>query len=145
MKTKLNTYEKRRQAELRQRERAVIDEFGELSRAMAPHKAGMARLATLAKSIRDRFSDADPYADFEAAGDYYIAVLGPCGLQTSIEDMQEVYDALGHDDFIKHCSMTLAKLQAACSAGRFESLVTKEPTGPRGLTVRGIDGLEAAA
>ena len=144
---RLSADEKRRQAELRRQERAVIDEYGELSRAMAPHKASLARLTALAKSIRERFQNEDPLRDIEAAGDFYFVTLGPAGLQTRIEDMQATYDALGHERFLAHCSMTLEKLKAATAEqpGQFAALTLQERTGSRPLLVSGQDQLEMAA
>jgi hypothetical protein len=134
-------------AEKARAERAMIDEYGELSRAMAPHRPAMARLAALASGIRARFHGREATEEIEAPGDYYTVVLGPCGLQTRIEDMQAAYDALGHDAFIAHCSITLERLRLACGSMNipFTNLTVQQQTGPRPLTVHGQDALDRAA
>lgn len=115
--------------------RAVVDELGDLLVSTAPHKANFARLEALKKTIRDWFVDDDPAESFVAHGDNYEATLGPKGNQTVIEDMQAVYDAMGHDAFLKTCAITIGNLEKELSAGRAAALTAIVQTGPRPLAV----------
>ena len=110
--------------------RAVVDELGDLLVATAPHKADFARLDALKKTIRDWFADDDPTESFVAHGDNYLATLGAKGNKTVIEDMQNVYDAMGHDAFLKACSVPIGSLGSLAA-----SVTIMVQTGPRDLTV----------
>jgi hypothetical protein len=119
--------------------RATVDEYGDLLIAMAPHKPGISRLAALAKSIRDWFTDEDPTISVTAHGNHYEVNLSPCGIKNRIEDMQAVYDAMGHEDFLKACSITIGNLETFLSKGRAAALLIAEQTGTRDLTVTELD------
>lgn len=124
---------KRAEAKLR---RAVVDEYGDLVQALAPHKAGLARLTKLASTIREWYKDADARTSFLAEGDHYSVTVGACGNQTKIVDMDGIYDALGHDPFIAACSMSLKALEAALAGRAVQGAFTAiDTTGPRDLTL----------
>jgi hypothetical protein len=127
-------------AELRARaqaamRRAIVDEYGDLVMKMRPFKPDAARLLDLAKAIRAWYADEDATLAFTARGDHYDVLLGAKGNETRIEDMQAVYDAMGHADFIRACSMTMGALEKNVVYGRFVSLTVKEQTGSRSLTL----------
>ena len=116
--------------------RRLVDEYGDLVKLIAPFKADIARVAALASAIRAVHSESSAFADFRVEGDHYTAFLGPKANETRIEDMQDVYDTLGHKAFIAACSMTLSALaKAGLQPLQIEVLTTKEQTGTRTLTV----------
>ena len=129
--------------------RTLVDEYGSLAETVAPFKPQFARFTKLAETIRGWFKDEDAALGFVVNGDFYRATVGPRGNQTHIEDMQAVYDAVGHDRFIAGCTFSLAALALALgtlgvpasenaalrSAVNIASLTTLEPTGPRSLIV----------
>lgn len=110
--------------------RAIVDEYGDLLVQLMPHKAAFARLEAVKKTIRAWFADSDAAETFVAHGDHYEATLGPKGNQTVIEDMQAVYEAMGHDVFIAACSMTIESLGKLAGS---HTIVVQ--TGSRPLTV----------
>lgn len=135
MSVKRNSEREAKRAEAKLR-RALIDEYGDLVRALAPHKADLARLTKLASTIREWYKDADERTSFLAEGDHFSVTVGPCGNQTKIVDMDGVYDALGHDPFIAACSMSLANLKAALAGRAVEGAFTEvEMSGSRDLTL----------
>ena len=117
--------------------RAVVDEYGDLTVKLRPFKADQARLADLAKTIRGWYAAEDATEAFTAEGDHYQALLGPKSNETKIEDIEAVYDALGHDAFLAACSITLGALEKA--GANVAALTVKEQTGSRSLTVTEIE------
>jgi len=113
--------------------RAVVDEYGDLTAKLRPFKADLARLTDLAKTIRGWYAAEDCRLPFTAEGDHYQALLGPKSNETKIDDIEAVYDALGHDVFLAACSITLAALEKA--GANVAALTTKEQTGSRSLAV----------
>ncbi len=109
-----------------------MDEYGDLLVELTPLKPRIARLEAVKKTIRSWFADEDASETFVAHGDHYEATLGPKGNQTVIEDMQAVYEEMGHEAFIRKCSMTLEALGVSLAASH--TIVTQ--TGSRPLTVR---------
>lgn len=115
--------------------RAAVDEYGDLALELAPLKPKTARLAALASTIRAWHPDsAEAISEY---GDHYLCTLSASGNQTRIEDMQAVYDSLGHDKFLAACSMTLAALKTA--GGNTAALTVIEQTGPRAIAIAELD------
>lgn len=123
---------KSRNAIAEQRRKAV-DEYGKLTAKLAPYRADLARLTDLAKAIRAWAEDSSPQANLSFAGNKFVCSLGPCGLESKITNMGDVYKTLGHEKFLKSCSMTLKALEAA--GGDMAVLTVKTQTGTRTLTV----------
>ena len=130
---RLTAAERRQKDAIAEQRRKTVDEYGSLIVKLAPFKADVARLADLAKSIRDWTKDESPGVNVAFEGDSFIASLGPCGMETVIPDMNVVYQSLGHERFLKSCSMSLKALEAA--GADVATLTVKQQTGTRGLTV----------
>ncbi len=118
--------------------KAMIDEYGDLVKRLAPVKPDMSRLTTLTAAIRSWYEDADATASVSAFGERYVVSLGPRGNQTKIENMQDVFAALGRERFLSVCSLSLANLAAALDNP--DAYTVSEQTGPRPLTVQDTGG-----
>lgn len=68
--------------------RAIVDEYGQLHAELSPIKGKLRRQDELAKVIRSWHADAPAEATVESLGDEYRMVLGPRGMQTSL-NMEE--------------------------------------------------------
>lgn len=113
------------------RRKTLIDEYGRLEAAVAPHKATIRRLEELGKAIRAWYADADPEQGVTLDGAAYAITLGPCGFQTSITSLAEVYLRLGHAKFLAACSMTIKQLESKLPASEVLALTKRERTGSR--------------
>ena len=111
----------------------IVDEYGALDAELVPVRAKLRRSDELAKIIRSWHAET-PEESVTSAGDRYKVVLSICGLQTRIVSMAGVYQALGHDRFLEHASVTLKALeQSGVDTAAIAALTTKERTGSRSL------------
>lgn len=120
--------------------RALVDEYGDLSKTVQPYKPDMSRLADVARELRQMHAGLDAAEPIVIEGDHYRVTLGACGMRTAIDDMQAVYDTLGHKSFIASVTITLKALEEAMAQRRepsvcLSSLTTKTQTGPRSISV----------
>jgi methionine synthase I (cobalamin-dependent) len=119
--------------------RELVDEFGALDAELSPLRGKQRRHEELAKLIRSWHSNAAPLATLTCSGAWFEVILGQAGNKTRITDMSSVYQAMGHDKFIEHASVTLKALEeSGLDSALIATLTTKERTGTRELIVRSI-------
>ena len=86
--------------------RKTVDEYGWLTAKLSGVRADLARLTDLAKVIREWGGESPADKNVTFVGNRFSCHLGPCGLESKIKSMDAVYESLGHEKFIKACSVT---------------------------------------
>lgn len=116
--------------------RKIVDEAGRLAAWYKRNKSKFDRFGVVKKIIAS-WGD-DPEQSYSYTGKSYTAQVSAQDFARQIENMQGVYDKLGHDKFIEHCTLAFKVLdifiepEEAIKAG----LVKKERTGARTVTIQ---------
>jgi hypothetical protein len=122
---------KAQEAEMR---RAIVDEFGELEKELAPIGPKVKRYEELAKAIRSWYAYEDGTKAFTAAGGTYQVLLSEKQFESDV-DVVLAAKALGRAKFMALASATLKLLKENLSATVLASVVTRTQTGSRKLIV----------
>ena len=117
----------------------IVDEYGRLDADVAPHRGKLRRLEELGKVIRAWHISADAEKSVSSSGDQFEVVLSARGMQTAIVDMASVYDALGHECFLKLATVTIKALEENLDAASIVAMTAKERTGYRSVVVKALN------
>lgn len=115
---------------------ALVDEYGQLEKELAPLKPKLNRLERLAKSFRQLAEEADAAIPVVFAGRDYEITLSARGPRTMVAPMAAVYKKLGKDLFLQVAGVTISALEAHVHPEIVASLTHEEQTGPRKIDVR---------
>jgi hypothetical protein len=112
---------------------AMVDELGGLEIEVAPYKAKIKRADALRSAIRGEYSGTNPYESFAVTGEQFTALLGPCGMQ-SVVDNGKLFKLAGPKLFLEMASVSLKMITAFCPTA-LGAVVTIEHAGLRSLSV----------
>ena len=111
----------------------LIDRYGELSRQIELLKPAIAEHKMLGQVIQGMFVDSPADQPRTLSGRLYTLQVSARELQTSIVNIRSVYKALGVQQFLEKCSITLKAVKDSVSEERYLKLVQTARTGPRTL------------
>lgn len=114
---------------------AIIDEYAELDKKIAPWKPAFARHKELRETITGWYDELPAADTFEAKGKKYTITVSPREFQRKIVSMTKVKAKLGLKRFLTLCGFTLKNLDAHIPTSEQKGMVIREQTGHRSLTI----------
>jgi hypothetical protein len=112
---------------------AIIDEYGELERAIAAFKPAAQRKAELEKEIASWYEDGPAEAEFTAEGRLYRVLVSPKALKRPIFDMSKLFNLLGKAKFLQVCSVPVGAIDREIPPEKHSAFLGEERTGRRGV------------
>lgn len=112
----------------------IVDQIGDLERELSPFKSKITSLEAHRKALRALHDQCPPGDTITAAGARYVAILGPCSLQKTV-DIPRLVSVIGAKRFQEIASVTIRRVEHALPANNLIEVIDLFPTGPRSLTV----------
>jgi hypothetical protein len=112
----------------------LVDEYGELARKLAPHRANLRRFDEVARLLRLAANEKPADDLVTIAGERYTVFLSHAGMRTVIAPAAKLYDALGKEVFLRVATTTLKALEENVDPLLIAELTHQEQTGSRNIT-----------
>jgi hypothetical protein len=112
----------------------LVDEYADLERKLAPHRANLRRFEEVARLLRLAAVEKPGKQSVTIAGERYDVMLSPAGMKTVIASAAVLYEALGREKFLAVASTTLKALEEHVDPLRIATLTRQEQTGTRTIT-----------
>jgi hypothetical protein len=109
----------------------LADELGALEKEMAPHAQKIARIDALRKALRAGCTTPST-VQWTVAGERFVAVLGACAMQRSI-DVPRLVKHIGAKTFAAFATCTLTALEMNVPPNVVAVVVSADNTGTRPL------------
>lgn len=111
---------------------AQVDELGGLEAEIAPFKQKILRIDALRKLVRAHYEKAAPLSSFEAPGQKYTALVGPCANETWINPARLI-QAIGERAYSAIATVTLGVLRKSVTPDIAAGVTTVKASGTRTL------------
>ena len=108
---------------------AIIDEFGEVQRLLAPTRPLVKRESDLRKKIEGFCSNVPADEGMVLEGNVYRAIIGPRATRRTITGMKRLFDALGVSKFLQSCTFPLTKIDDL--GVDTDGILVEDRSGPR--------------
>jgi hypothetical protein len=113
----------------------LVDEYADLERKLAPHRANLRRFEEIAKLLRLAAVEKPGKQAVVIAGERHTITLSPAGMKTVIASAAKLYDKLGKEVFLRVATTTLKALEEHADPLVIAELTHQEQTGTRTITV----------
>lgn len=113
----------------------LVDEYGELSRKLAPHRANLRRFDEVARLLRLAANEKPGAEAVTIAGERYDVLLSAAGMKTLIAPAAELFAKLGRETFFRIASTTVKALEENVADPLvIAELTRQEQSGTRTIT-----------
>jgi hypothetical protein len=113
------------------KQRAMVDEFGELDRRMQVNAPDIARYDTLKRAIKSWFDIVPPDVNGVIEGHVYRLHLSARERERRVRSMRDLVGVIGLDKFLELASVPIGVLEDLLGKTRAASLVIEARTGSR--------------
>lgn len=113
----------------------LVDEYADLERALAPHRANLRRFEELARLLRLAANEAPGNKPVTIRGERHDVTLSIAGMKTIIAPAAVLYETLGRETFLKIASTTVKALEEHVDPLRVAGVTHQEQTGTRTIAI----------